>query len=98
MQSIRSVTCKSGHEAAFQVAIYMSYPGSERRPLPSEYAELVDNIRAELSKDEFWENVLNQLEEDDKEERAARKRWEEQEKCPASGKSGAEDQVLGKSS
>jgi len=89
MQSIKRIILKSGHEAAVGVNLYMSYPGSERRPKPGEYEELIKKTRAELSKDEFWNNVLDLLIKEDAEERNVREQWKGQKKRPASGKSGA---------
>lgn len=90
MEKVVCVKCASGHVAAFGVTVYFSYVGSLKRPQPTELEELVRNAKKELSKDEFWNGLLRDIQNNDQSERKKREVWLDK-KSPASGTSGVED-------
>lgn len=71
IQKIVGIHCKSGHMAGVGVSIYMSYVGSPKRPAPDEFEELVRNARSELSKDEIWNGILEQMWQEDVKDKSA---------------------------
>lgn len=93
MEKLIGVSCKSGRKAAIGVSIHMSYVGSPHRPQTKEFAELIQNARKELKKDEFWDGLLRDLRRFDEAERTEREKWLA-EKDSTSGTSGVEGQLF----
>lgn len=70
------ILCDSGHKAALGIQLHMTNVWMESRPTPDEFKEVVQKARAALSTDELWDNILEEMYQNDREERfcyAARK-------------------------
>lgn len=88
------ILCDSGHKAALGIQLHMTNVWMESRPTPDEFKEVLRKAREMLAKDELWDNILEEMYQNDREERfyyAARKVRGYRIPCP---KCGAENEIV----
>ena len=88
------IFCDSGHKAALGIQLHMTNVWMESRPTPDEFKEVLRKAREMLAKDELWDNILEEMYQNDREERfcyAARKVRGYRIPCP---KCGAENEIV----
>ena len=88
------IFCDSGHKAALGIQFHITNVWMDTRPTPDEFKEVLRKAREMLAKDELWDNILEEMYQNDREERfcyAARKVRGYRIPCP---KCGAENEIV----
>ncbi len=88
------IFCDSGHKAALGIQFDITNVWRDTRPTPDEFKELVQKARERLQDDELWDNILEEMRQNDREERfcyAARKVRGYRIPCP---KCGEENEIV----
>ena len=88
------IFCDSGHKAALGIQFHITNVWMDTRPTPDEFKEVLRKAREMLAKDELWDNILEEMYQNDREERfcyAARKVRGYKIPCP---KCGAENEIV----
>lgn len=88
------ILCDSGHKAALGIQFHITNVWRDTRPTPDEFKEVLRKAREMLVKDELWDNILEEMYQNDREERfcyAARKVRGYKIPCP---KCGAENEIV----
>lgn len=70
------IICDSGHKAALGIQFHITNVWRDTRPTQDEFKEVLRKAREMMAKDELWDNILEEMHQNDREERfcyAARK-------------------------